>query len=91
MNIVIYSKPNCPWCVKAKELMNKLNLKYDEKILDIDYSREYLRALIYGDNPVSLNPPLTVPQIYVNSHRIGGYEDFVEYCENHGMTGVNDV
>jgi len=78
MNIVIYSKPNCSWCVKAKELMNKLNLKYDEKRLDEDYTRDYLRLLL----PENL--PLTVPQIFVNNNRIGGYEDFADWCDNHG-------
>jgi glutaredoxin len=34
-----------------------------------------------------LNPPLTVPQIFVNNKRVGGYEDFVEYCDSHGITG----
>jgi len=78
MNIVIYSKPNCPWCVKAKELMNKLHLNYDEKVLDMDYTRDELKQL------VPENLPLTVPQIFVYNKRIGGYEDFVEYCDNHG-------
>ena len=78
MHIVIYSKPNCPWCVKAKELMNRLGMKYDEKILEQDYTRDYLRLL------VPENLPLTVPQIFVDSHRIGGYEDFAEWCDNHG-------
>lgn len=78
MHIVIYSKPNCPWCVKAKELMNRLGMKYDEKILEQDYTRDQLRLL------VPENLPLTVPQIFVDSHRIGGYEDFAEWCDNHG-------
>jgi len=80
MNIVIYSKPNCTWCVKAKELMNKLNLNYDEKVLDVDYTRDELKQL------VPENLPLTVPQIFVYNKRIGGYEDFVEYCDNHNLT-----
>jgi len=80
INIVIYSKPNCTWCVKAKELMNKLNLKYDEKVLDVDYTRDELKQLM----PENL--PLTVPQIFVYNKRIGGYEDFVEYCDNHNLT-----
>lgn len=84
MNIIIYSKPNCNWCVKAKELMNKLQLNYTEKVLDVDYSRDYLRVLLYGDNPVSVTPPLTVPQIFVDGYRVGGYEDFAEWCDNHG-------
>ena len=78
MNIVIYSKPNCPWCVKAKELMNKLHLKYDEKVLDVDYTRDELKQLM----PENL--PVTVPQIFVYNKRIGGYEDFSEWCDNHG-------
>jgi glutaredoxin len=80
VNIVIYSKPNCNWCVKAKELMNKLNLQYDEKVLEQDYTREELRKL------VPENLPLTVPQIFVYNKRVGGYEDFVDYCDNHNLT-----
>ena len=82
MNIVIYTKPNCNWCVKAKELMNKLHLSYDEKKLDVDYTRSDLFELVYGPEYVTL--PLTVPQIFVDNHRVGGYEEFVEWCDNHG-------
>lgn len=80
MDITIYSKPNCNWCVKAKELMNRLGLQYDEKILEQDYTREELRKL------VPENLPLTVPQIFVYNKRVGGYEDFVDYCDNHNLT-----
>jgi glutaredoxin len=85
MNIVIYSKPNCPWCVKAKELMNKLHLKYDEKVLEVDYTRDDLKELIYGDTYVGMAQPITVPQIVIDGHRVGGYEDFAEWCDNHGF------
>lgn len=78
MKIEIYSKPNCTWCVKAKELMARLHLQYQEKVLDVDYTREELRSLI-GEHL-----PLTVPQVYVDGHRVGGYEDLVEWCDAHG-------
>lgn len=84
MKIVIYSKPNCPWCVKAKELMKKLHMEYSEKILDVNYTREELREMVNGSAPVSMTPPLTVPQIFVDGNRIGGYEDFADWCDNHG-------
>jgi glutaredoxin len=64
--------------VKAKELMNKLHLSYDEKVLDVDYKREDLRELV-GEHL-----PLTVPQIFINDRRIGGYEDFADWCDEHG-------
>ena len=76
----IYTKDNCSWCVKAKELMNKLHIQYEEKKLDVDYTRDDLRELI-GEHL-----PLTVPQVFVYNKRIGGYEDFVDYCDNHGLT-----
>lgn len=88
MDIVIYTKPNCPWCVKAKELMKKLNLEYSEKILDVDYTRDELRELVNGSAPVSMTPPLTVPQIFVYNKRVGGYEDFAEWCDNHGYNNA---
>lgn len=80
MDIRIYSKDNCPWCVKAKELMNKLHLPYTELKLGTEYTREELRELI-GEHL-----PLTVPQIFVYNKRIGGYEDFVDYCDDHNLT-----
>lgn len=84
MDIRIYSKDNCPWCVKAKELMNHLGLKYTELKLGTDFTREELRELI-GEHL-----PLTVPQIFVYNKRIGGYEEFVECCDNTGLGNIND-
>jgi glutaredoxin len=78
----MYTKDNCPWCVKAKRLLNDCGLQYEELKLGIDYEREDLKALL----PDSL--PLTVPQVFVYGKRIGGYEDFAEYCENTGIMGL---
>lgn len=78
----IYTKDNCVWCVKAKQLMNELDLKYEELKLGQDYTKEELRSLV----PETL--PLTVPQIFVYNKRIGGYEDFAEYLESTGVLGT---
>ena len=84
MDIIIYTKDNCSWCVKAKELMNNLHLSYDEKKLGTDYTRDELREML-GEHL-----PLTVPQIYVRGKRIGGYEDFADYCETTGIMGIQN-
>ena len=34
MKIVIYSKNNCHFCTKAKELLTKLGLEYTEKKME---------------------------------------------------------
>lgn len=78
----MYTKDNCPWCVKAKRLLNDCGIQYEELKLGIDYEREDLKALL----PDSL--PLTVPQIFVYDKRIGGYEDLAEYLEANGIIGT---
>lgn len=77
----VYTKDDCPWCVKAKRLMADCGIQYEELKLGKDYEREELKALL----PESL--PLTVPQVFVYNKRIGGYEDLAEYLEAIGIMG----
>ena len=37
MTITIYSKPNCPFCVKSKALVKGLGLTYEEKMFGKDF------------------------------------------------------
>lgn len=83
MEIKIYSKENCPWCVRAKQLLNSLGLKYQELMYDVDFTKDDLRELM------GPNLPLTVPQVVVYNKRIGGYEDLAEYLEQHNMMGTH--
>jgi glutaredoxin len=78
----VYTKENCAWCVKAKQLLNSAGVPFTELHYDKDYTKDDLRELL------GPNLPLTVPQIFVKDHRIGGYEDLVEYMENHDMMGL---
>lgn len=78
----IYTKDNCNWCVKAKQLMNDVGVKYQELKLGVDYTRDELKALL----PENL--PLTAPQIFVYDKRIGGYEDLADYLESTGVMGL---
>lgn len=84
MNIKIYTKTNCVWCVKAKQLMNDLGLRYEELKLGEDYTKEELR------DKMNLTDweRLFLPQVYIDDKRIGGYEEFAEYCENTGIMGL---
>ena len=40
--IVIYGKPRCSFCTSAKALCERLNLEYEYKLLDADYTAEEL-------------------------------------------------
>ncbi len=80
----IYSKDNCPWCVKAKSLLSDLGIEYIELKLGKDYSKDELRNL------VPENLPLTVPQVFVYNKRIGGYEALAEYLDLHDLNKPNN-
>ena len=74
----VYTKPGCPWCVKAKQALNDLGIPFIEMKLDVDYTKEDLKKL------VSENLPLTLPVVMLyNTKYIGGYEDLMDYIEKH--------
>jgi glutaredoxin len=78
----VYTKDDCPWCIKAKILLMDCGIQFEELKLGKDYQREELKSLL----PENL--PLTVPQIFIYNKRIGGYEDLAEYLESNGIMGT---
>ncbi|KAF3977830.1 MAG: glutaredoxin [Methylococcales symbiont of Iophon sp. n. MRB-2018] len=71
MKIVIYSTNTCSICVKAKELLNKLNLPFEQKMIDED------RGLMAEFSKVT-NGARMVPQIVIDDKHIGGFSDLTE-------------
>ena len=70
-NIIIYTKDNCPFCVKAKEFFSQKNELYTEMKLGEDLTREDF---------MSIFPEVrTVPFIIINGEKVGGYDRLVEY------------
>lgn len=68
----IYGKSNCPFCVKAKELLDQRGVEYEE----IDVTLDEV-ALSFIKEEMNLR---TVPQIFGhNATHIGGYDDLVEW------------
>lgn len=82
--IKIYSKPDCDWCDKAKQLLNDMQIPYKEYIYEVDYTKEELKNLIGHDKK------LTVPQIFINNKYVGGYQEMISYMEDHGMFGLRN-
>ena len=69
MEIVIYSKDNCPNCLKAK---NKLN-KHNPTIIMI--GKDISRDDFFNKFPNVKQ----VPQIIINNELIGGYQDLEKW------------
>ena len=66
--VIIYTKEICPYCVKAKKLLDKKLVSYEEiDITGQDDMRENLIALSGGRK--------TVPQIFIGDYHIGGCDD----------------
>ncbi len=65
--IVIYTTEICPYCVKAKQLLDRKGLSYQEIRVDTHPASR--------DEMVQLTKRRTVPQIIVNGQPIGGCDD----------------
>ena len=78
--ILIYGKPMCPFCDKAKALCEQRGFKYEYKSLGTDYSKEELLETFPGAR--------TVPQIVVNGNKVGGFDGFTKYLEETAYTGT---
>ena len=65
--IEIYTGLFCPFCTRAKRLLDKKNVQYEE----IDVSNARLRAAM-RDRSGGRN---SVPQIFIGDRHVGGCDD----------------
>ena len=66
-NIEIYSKDWCPFCSKAKSLLQSKQLEYAEIDITSDLVRE--------QEMIERSGRRTVPQIFIDGESVGGYDD----------------
>jgi len=74
VKVLIYTRNNCVWCDRAKNLLTINNLEYEE----IDLSDDVLRENFYKKFNHSIK---TMPQIFIDDNRIGGFEALVDYLD----------
>ena len=79
MEIVIYSKPNCIYCDKAKALVKGLDLNYEEKMFGKDFNSVEELYEAVGKQV------RTMPQIKIDDVLIGGYNQLVEHFADKGL------
>lgn len=68
--VVVYSTTICPYCVRAKMLLKKKGVEYEE--LNIQSSRELMKEML------ERSQRRTVPQIFIDDYHVGGYDDLAE-------------
>jgi len=64
MNIQIYSTPQCPFCVRAKTLLQEIKLAYEELDASIEANMHEM---------ISRTGNRTVPKIFIDGNSAGGF------------------
>ncbi|MDC9588985.1 GrxA family glutaredoxin [Xenorhabdus sp. XENO-10] len=80
MYTVIFGRPGCPYCVRAKELAEKLKTERDD--FDYRYVDIWAENITKDDLSKTVGKPVeTVPQIFIDEKHIGGCTDFEAYAK----------
>lgn len=69
-SITVFSKPGCPFCAKAKQLLIDNKLQFEEIVLGQDATTVSLRAV---------SGRATVPQVFIGGKHIGGSDELEAY------------
>ena len=70
LDVTVFSREGCEYCVRAKGLLNDAGIDFEELVLNRDFSEATIRA-ISGE--------ATVPQVFIGGERIGGSEQLEQY------------
>ena len=68
MTVEIYTKAFCPYCWRAKQLLDSKGVQYRE--ISVDFGGEVRQQMI-----ARANGRTTVPQIFIREHHVGGCDD----------------
>ena len=71
MKAKIYSTAICPYCVRAKMLLDKRNIEFEEYRVDLDEK-------VFAEMLNLSNGRQSVPQIFIDDQHVGGFDDLVD-------------
>ncbi|CAH9063599.1 Glutaredoxin 1 [Pseudoalteromonas holothuriae] len=82
MFTVIFGREGCPYCVRAKEVAERLTAQRD------DFNFRYVDIIKEGVSKEDLEksagkPCPTVPQIFIDQDHIGGFTEFEAHAKEH--------
>lgn len=65
--VIVYSTDWCPWCHKAKEWLDKYNVKYE--VHDPEKDQKYAEELVQKSHQTG------IPVVDIDGHIIIGYDE----------------
>jgi glutaredoxin 3 len=66
--VTVYSGPNCPYCDKAKALLKRKNIRFED--YNVKEDAEKLEEMLEPSGGRK-----SIPQIFINGQHIGGCDD----------------
>ncbi len=75
LEVVVFSRDGCPFCARAKGMLQDRGIPYEELVLNRDYTGRALRALSGAD---------MVPQVFIDGDHIGGSDMLEKWLAKHG-------
>ena len=76
-HVEIYTKPFCPYCDRAKALLDSKGVAYEETVASNDPTLRAEMNARSGRN--------TFPQIFINAQHIGGCDDMMALESRGGL------
>ena len=70
-NVKVYSTSVCPYCVRAKQLLERKGIAYTE--INLSYEAPEVRVEL-----MEKTRHRTVPQIFINDEFIGGFDQLYQ-------------
>jgi len=77
MKFTVYSKDNCPYCSKVKQVLELIQTDFVVYSLD----REFTREEFYSE----FGQGSTFPQVIVNDQHIGGCTEIIKYLKENNL------
>ena len=71
MNFIVYSKNNCPYCYKVKQVLEMTGTEFESYTLEEDFTREEFYAK-FGKRS-------TFPQVVCDDKKLGGCVDTIKF------------
>ena len=68
--VTVFSKPGCPYCAKARDLLEKHNIEYEE----VETGNGVTTRSLYA-----VSGKGTTPQVFIDGRLIGGSDDLEGY------------
>jgi glutaredoxin 3 len=78
--VQLYTTAICPYCIRAKRLLERKGVTYEE--IRIDGDPEQMRVM------TERSRRHTVPQIFIGDHHVGGFDDMARLDARGELDGL---